>query len=188
METIRISDETAARLKRLAKPIDDTWETLLTRLGLFAAARELEFRSFDQKRDGTTAADGAADGAWGGVEANHVARMSPGIREVYRSLRDAILAFGNDVELGATQSYIRCSVNGRNFAEISPRSKGLAIYMRPEAFDMEKGASAEIDGVRVERPANANWTLNALVRVNANSDVDGLQSVLRRVYAATKNL
>jgi predicted transport protein/predicted transcriptional regulator len=188
VETIRISDETADRLKRLAKPIDDTWETLLARLGLFVTARETEFRSFDPNRNGAAVRDGAADAAWDQREAHQLARMAPAIREMYRSLRSAILAFGSDVEIGATQSYIRCSVNGRNFAEINPRSNGLAIFMRPEGFNIDKGATADVDNVTVERPANANWTLNALVRVTPKTDVNGLQGVLRRAYTATKHL
>jgi len=47
MPTIRISDETANVLKRMARPLEDTWDTYLSRAGRFLWMRRSEFASFE---------------------------------------------------------------------------------------------------------------------------------------------
>jgi hypothetical protein len=63
MPTIRISDDTANVLKKLARPLEDTWDSYLSRAGRFILKRESEFLAFeaggisdDEKSGGDTGA------------------------------------------------------------------------------------------------------------------------------------
>jgi len=188
MPTIRISDDTADRLKKLARPLNDSWDTFLGRAGLFLTQRQSEFLSFDQEQNGVRPVE-VTDTPPRPPEARFVARLSPSVRELYQSVRSLMVSLGDDIQVGAVPSceYSHVSVNGRQLVHIHRRVNGLTLFLRPDGLEVEKGTKTTLHNVWVERPANPTWPHNAVVRVSADTDLDGLRSMLRDVYDATKN-
>ncbi len=184
--TIEISGETAERFRQLATALDDNWVSYMDDVSLFQSAHAQQFRSFrDSLRPNRTP---SAHSISVTPEQRLVERMKPAARELFPPVRDLVAGLADDVQIDATTGYVSASVNGRHFVEINPRSNRLAVFMRPEAFDIPKGSSSQLHNVLVERPAKANWTLDTLVQVTPSTDLDGLGEVLRAAYTATRNL
>ena len=59
MPTVRISDDTANALKKLARPLEDTWDTYLGRAGRFLSKYQDEFLAFEAAGSGDEDQDDA---------------------------------------------------------------------------------------------------------------------------------
>lgn len=118
------------------------------------------------------------------TEGNYVAAMSPAIQSLYAEVKKRVLAFGDDVQVGATSSYVKF-VSGYNFAEVHRKKDGLHVYVRPEGFSIPDGQNAPINGYLVQHvPDSRGWTLNHGFTIKPDSNIDDAEKLLRQSYQA----
>src|SRR5688572_15057862 len=83
------------------------------------------------------------------TEDQFTARMSPEVRDLYRTVRTLILSLGGDVRIGVVGDYIHFSVNGRQFARVPVRVTRLSLFLMPDALGVERGTSRRVHNVLV---------------------------------------
>ncbi len=116
-----------------------------------------------------------------------VRKMTPAASDLFTNLRDRVLQFGPDVEVGATAAYLKF-VAANNFAEIHPRKAGLKVFVRPEGLNLPENGNAVVEGVAVHRVSDKFlWTLNHTFDVKSAGDLEGAEHLLRRSYQAVSN-
>jgi hypothetical protein len=99
-----------------------------------------------------------------------------------------VAAFGPDVQVGATASYVKFSA-GNNFAEILARKYGLLIYVRPEGLDIAPNGHVIKDGIEVSRvPESSAWTLNCCFKLISAAELEAAEAILRGSYKAVSKV
>lgn len=115
-----------------------------------------------------------------------VARLSGGVKDLYLELKRRVMAFGDDVQSGATSGYLKFAAR-RNFAELHPQRERIRIYVRPEGFNLLPEQSAIQDGVLVRRISDKFiWTLNHEFVLDSGTDLEAVETLLRRSYEAAR--
>ncbi len=117
-----------------------------------------------------------------------VRRMAPLARALFESLCERACAFGDDVQIGVTASYLKLTA-GNNFAEIQPRKDGLRIFVRPEGFTIPPDGSAVVTGLLVKRVSEkTSWSLNHWFVLVNDDQLLAAAELLHRSYAAVSKL
>jgi hypothetical protein len=176
MPTIRISDSTAEQLKKMARPLDDTWDSYLNRIGRFLAEREQEFLAFDV---GPIRGHGSADvDAQPTAEQRYVAKMQPRVRALYEAVRQHIFSTGDDVEAGGvpSDSYVYFTTHGVRFATIRRKPNGLWLAVPPVVMNLEPNGRAELHNLEFQRPESRHWARTEITPV---TDLNNVAAVLR---------
>src|SRR5438552_14225419 len=117
MPDVALSEHTMGLLKRLARPLEDTPDTLIERLARAALARD--FRIIDPQTPSDHTQTGEAIGN-GSVEV-HVNKMSATAREMFERVCKIVYDIDPNISMHGTQGYVGCRINGNNFAAIFPQ-------------------------------------------------------------------
>ena len=87
---------------------------------------------------------------------------------------------------GATSGYLKFTAR-RNFAELHPQRERIKVYVRPEGYDLAQDESGEVNGIVVHRISDKFlWTLNHEFFVEPTTDLDEVETLLRRSYEAAR--
>lgn len=105
---------------------------------------------------------------------HHTAKMSDESRELFDSLRELVLALGDDVSERFMNQYVGYR-RLRNFVEIVGQRKALKIYIDGEIDDSE-GIGKDVSHI-------GHWgTGNLEVKVENPSDVDKVMALIKQAY------
>lgn len=106
--------------------------------------------------------------------AHHTAKMSQESLELFETLREQILALGDDVDERFMNQYVGYR-RLRNFAEIVGQKKGLKLFI--------DGAIADPDGIGKDVSQIGHWgTGNLEVKVEEPSDIDRVMALIKQAY------
>lgn len=118
------------------------------------------------------------------TEAEAVGRLPNDLMTIYQTLKNRVLAFGQDATTYATRDTLIFK-SARVFAEIFEAGKGtkLVFRVRPEGFQIAEKASEIVHGVLVKRvPDSYGWSVNHVFDVTGTTDLDAVENILRQSY------
>ena len=106
--------------------------------------------------------------------AHHTAKMSQESLELFETVRERILALGDDVDERFMNQYVGYR-RLRNFAEIVGQKKGLKLFI--------DGDVADPDGIGKDVSQIGHWgTGNLEVKVEESSDIDRVMALIKQAY------
>lgn len=111
--------------------------------------------------------------------AHHRKAMSPETNALFDSLREKILAFGNDVD----ERYLKQTINyrhSRNFCEVVPQKKDLVLGFDAEQLDDPRKTLRDMKGV-------GSWTTGRWqFRLASSADLEYAVGLAEQSYNRTK--
>jgi hypothetical protein len=181
MVDVELSEETVGLLKQLARPLEDTFDTLIGRL----ARAYLNHDSSPPYVivEPTVAGNGRA--VWDTSVDRHVREMSATAKDMFARVFQIVREIDPRTNVHGVQEYVGCGIDNRNFAAIFAQRNGLVVWFRPEATDgLPAGQQALLHGVLVDRPAKSPWRNDARMKVTPETDMNGVRELLHRSYQA----
>lgn len=105
---------------------------------------------------------------------HHLAKMSDESKELFETLREQILALGNDVNERFMNQYIGYR-RQKNFVEIVGQKKGLNVFI--------DGPLKDMDGLGEDASKIGHWGTGDLrIQVDSDTDLDKLFGLIKQAY------